>query len=106
MLFLSSASFLKSTVWKNYFNNSFRVSNSLDPDQARQNVGPDPSPNCQKPSDQFSKYGIRFGKNYGYSVLIRANIVNAGFLDPLWLSLLGSKWVELSYCPWHSGPLA
>ena len=31
---------------KNYFRNTIRVSNSLDPDQARQNVGPDLGPNC------------------------------------------------------------
>ena len=87
-VFLSSADiFFKSSFLKNYFSNSFRVSNSLDPDQARQNVGPSLSQNCQKPSDQFSKFRTK----YGYSVLIRSNIVNAGFLDPLWLSLLGSK---------------
>ena len=28
------------------FQNAIRVSNSLDPDQARQNVGPDLGPNC------------------------------------------------------------
>ena len=32
--------------WKNYFNYTIRVSNSLGPDQARQNVGPDLGPNC------------------------------------------------------------
>ena len=31
---------------KNSFRNTIRVSNSLDPDQARQNVGPDLGPNC------------------------------------------------------------
>ena len=31
---------------KKSFRNTIRVSNSLDPDQARQNVGPDLGPNC------------------------------------------------------------
>ena len=31
---------------KNYFKNTIEVSNSLDPDQARQFVGPDLGPNC------------------------------------------------------------
>ena len=31
---------------KNSFRNTIRVSNSLNPDQARQNVGPDLGPNC------------------------------------------------------------
>ena len=38
--------FSKSTVLKNSFRNIIRVSNSLAPDQARQNVGPDLGPNC------------------------------------------------------------
>ena len=36
----------KSTFSKNSFRNTIRVSNSLDPDLARQNVGPDLGPNC------------------------------------------------------------
>ena len=40
MLFLSSADLFNS------FRNTIRVSNSLDPDQARQIVGPDLGPNC------------------------------------------------------------
>ena len=31
---------------KNSFRNTIRMSNSLDPDQARQNVRPDLGPNC------------------------------------------------------------
>ena len=38
--------FSKSIFSKNSFTNTIRVSNSLDPDQARQNVGPDLDPNC------------------------------------------------------------
>ena len=47
--FLYSADFLpfsKSIRSKNSFRRAIRVSNSLDPDQARQNVGPDLGPNC------------------------------------------------------------
>ena len=44
--FLSSADCSKSTFLKNSFRNTIRVSNSLDPDQARQKVGPDLGPNC------------------------------------------------------------
>ena len=39
---LSSADFFsKSSFLKNSFRNTIRVSNSLNPDQARRNVGPD-----------------------------------------------------------------
>ena len=37
--------FSKLTFSKNYFRNTIRVSNSLDPDQARRYVGPDLGPN-------------------------------------------------------------
>ena len=36
----------KSAFSKNYFMKTIRVSNTLDLDQARQNVGPDLGPNC------------------------------------------------------------
>ena len=46
-MFLSSADlFSKSSFSKNSFTNTKRVSNSLDPDQARRFVGPDLGPNC------------------------------------------------------------
>ena len=38
--------FSKSTFSKNSFRNTFKVSNSLDPDQAQHFVGPDLGPNC------------------------------------------------------------
>ena len=38
--------FKKLTFSKTSFRNTIRVSNSLDPDQVRQNVGPDLGPNC------------------------------------------------------------
>ena len=49
-IFLSSAyhEVSKLTFSKKSFRNSIRVSNSLDPDQARPNVGPDLGTNCMK----------------------------------------------------------
>ena len=44
--FLSSDFFSKSTFSKNSFRNTIRVSNRLDPDQARHFVGPDLGPKC------------------------------------------------------------
>ena len=38
--------FSKFTFLKNSFRNTVRLSNSLDPDQARHGVGPDLGPNC------------------------------------------------------------
>ena len=47
MLLLSSTDFVsKLTFSKNYFRNTNRVSNGLDPDQDRHFVGPDLGPNC------------------------------------------------------------
>ena len=47
MLMLLSADFFsKSTFCKNSFRNTIRVSNFLDPDQARHFVGPDLGPKC------------------------------------------------------------
>ena len=48
MLVLSSADFFKINFFKNFFQelNSISMSNSLDPDQNRQPVGPDLGPNC------------------------------------------------------------
>ena len=43
---LSADYFQKSTLMKNSFRNTIRVSSSLDPDQARHFVGPDLGPNC------------------------------------------------------------
>ena len=44
--FLSSADFFKIHYFENSFSNTIRVSNSLDPNQARCFVGPDLVPNC------------------------------------------------------------
>ena len=46
MLFCRLLIFSKSTFLKNYTWNTIRVSNSLDPDQAKRNVGPDLGPKC------------------------------------------------------------
>ena len=44
--YLLSGDFSISTFLKNTFKDTIRVSNSLDPDQARHFVGHDPGPNC------------------------------------------------------------
>ena len=45
--FLSSADFFQNQLFeKNSFRNTIRMSNSLDPDQARRFVEPDLGPNC------------------------------------------------------------
>ena len=47
MLFSSSADILQNHfLKKKKFRNTIRVPNSLDPDQDKQNVGPDLGPNC------------------------------------------------------------
>ena len=46
MLLLSSADFSKLSFSKSYFKNTNTVSNGLEPDQDRQNVGPYLGPNC------------------------------------------------------------
>ena len=60
--FSSSADFFtKSTFLKNYFRNTIRVANSLDPDQAQHFVEPDLGPNClQKLSaDDTRRYRVK-----------------------------------------------
>ena len=50
--------FFYSVFKKKYFRNTIRVSNSLDPDQARRFVGPDLGPNCLQrlPADDKSRH--------------------------------------------------
>ena len=49
MLLFSSAYYIQKLIFtKNYFRNIIRVSNSLDTDQDRHSVGPDPVANCFK----------------------------------------------------------
>ena len=44
--FLSSADFFSKLIFSKILSRIPSVPNSLDPDQARQNVGPDLGPNC------------------------------------------------------------
>ena len=47
LVFLSSADFFQNQLFRKILSGiPSGVSNSLDPDQARQNVGPDLGPNC------------------------------------------------------------
>ena len=46
MLFLSSVDFFQNQLFRKNFKITFKVSNRLDPDQARHLVGPDLGPNC------------------------------------------------------------
>ena len=46
MLLLSSADIYQKILYKKSFGNTVRVSNGLDPDQARRIVGPDLGPSC------------------------------------------------------------
>ena len=46
MLLLLSAYFFNINFFKNSFENTIGVSNSLDPDQDQHSVGPDLGPNC------------------------------------------------------------
>ena len=45
-MFLSSSDFFQNQLFEKSFRNTIRVSNSLDPDQARRFVGPGLVPNC------------------------------------------------------------
>ena len=49
---LTADFFSKSTFSKKIFGYTFRVSNSLEPDQAQHSVGPDLVPNCWPKSYQ------------------------------------------------------
>ena len=56
MLFLSYVDFsFRINFFKKSSRNTIRVSNSLDPDQARQNVGPDLGPTVCKSYQQMTK---------------------------------------------------
>ena len=46
MIFLLSADIFQHYLFKIFFLNNIRVSNSLDPDQDRHSVGPDLGPDC------------------------------------------------------------
>ena len=55
LIFLSSAGFFK-TFSKISFRNTIRVSNSLDPGQAGQNIRPDLGPSCLQRSAAGDKF--------------------------------------------------
>ena len=58
MQILSSADFFQNQFFsKNSFRNTIRVSNSLDPDQARHFVGPDLGPTCLQRLSQMTLVG-------------------------------------------------
>ena len=63
MPFVICGFFSKSPFSKNSFNNTIRVSYSLDPDQARHFVGPDLGPNCLQRllADDISKQRVKVG---------------------------------------------
>ena len=53
--------FFQINFFTNSFRNTIRVSNSLDPDQDRHNVGPDLGPNCLQrlSADDKSRFSAR-----------------------------------------------
>ena len=83
MLLMSSDFFFKINVFKNPFSNTFRVSNSLDQDQVRHSVGPNPSPICfqRSSADCTSRQRVMvstlvYGK---YNTVTHLNSVAANF---------------------------
>ena len=62
MLFCRLPILFKINFFKDSFENTIRVSNGLDPGQARQNVGPDLGPNClQKLSaDDITRQRVKY----------------------------------------------
>ena len=65
-----SADFFKINILKNSFGNTIKVSNSLNPDQARHFVGPDLDPNCLQrlSADDTSKQRVR-----GYFLMLQVS---------------------------------
>ena len=64
--------FSKSTFPKISFRTTIRVSNSLDPDQARQNVGPALGPNCLHGYQQTTKVAASKERAEWYHVVFIA----------------------------------
>ena len=54
---------------KNYFRNTIRMSEGLDPDQAQCYVGPDPGPDCcqRLSADDTSRQRVKYTCGYLYS---------------------------------------
>ena len=79
--FLSSADFFsKSTFSKNFWN-TFRISNSLDPDHARRFVGSDLGPNCLQRLSADGTIRLRVKRICPYTMHIKFS--NLGPLGPL-----------------------
>ena len=67
--FLSSAVFFQNQLSrKKYFRNTIRVSNSLDPDQARPYVGPDQGPKCfqRLSAEDISRQRVNNSRSWGF----------------------------------------
>ena len=82
--------FSKLTFWKYSFRNIFRMSNSLDPDQARRIVGPDLGPNCL-PRISADDTGRQRVKGKGQTLHQPATSKYTAILriwDPSWENLL------------------
>ena len=62
MIFCSLKIFFKINVFKTSYQNTIRVSNILDPDQAQHNVGPNLGPNCLRrlTADDTSRYRVEY----------------------------------------------
>ena len=63
-VFKSSADISKLAFSNNYFRNTIRESNNLDPDQDRHCVGPDLGPNCFQRLSAVDKSCLLKGKSY------------------------------------------
>ena len=75
-MILSSADFLKLTLSKNSFRITFRVSNSLHPDQARHFVGPYLESNCLQrlSADDTGGHRVNCEAAYSSRILIKVDI--------------------------------
>ena len=63
----------KSIYPKIPFRNTLRISNRLDPDQPRQNVGPGPGPNCSQRLSTNDNHRLRVKS-------VKVNMIGAGLM--------------------------
>ena len=90
---------------KNSYRNTIRVSNSLDPDQARQNFGPDLGPNClhmlsvDDTSRQLTLHslGAKDPTFFIFSLMNLTLFASTGFCHPL--IHLQTVWRHIRNCP-------
>ena len=76
MLFLLSADFFQNQLFlKNSFRNTIRVSNTLDLNQARHFVGPDPVPTLCKVYQQMTLVGNEYTRE---SLMITCSLFGVG----------------------------